>query len=302
MVTKTKLTEEVLRIKDPVGVVAQEKVFIQKEMAEANRDGVVIASGGGKDSSLAICFSAAAVGADKVLVLYLPTEESKTIHGEHARWVAQWLGVRLETIDITPVLRTMGVWDILPEMNTGIFEAKAEAEREIGGDAVIFRARSTGQDLVGRGNAFAGSQHRLRAVYLSMFADLENRLMVGCANYSEFRLGSSILFGCDELAEVMPVRPFYRTQVMQLLRSFGVPREISDKLSDPDVMLGVESIDQMFGPSLENDLILYGLDHGFSREELEEQFGSDAVTRVTSLVNGAGKFKRGLPHIPVINF
>lgn len=142
----------------------------------------------------------------------------------------------------------------------------------------------------------------IRAVYVSMFADLENLLMVGAGNYSEFSLGSSILFGCDELAEIMPIRPFYRTQVKQLLEHFGVLREIIDKPSDPDVIMSIDSIDQMFGPSEQNDLILYGLEHGITKQSLEKQFGIEAVRRVTDLVETASKYKRGLPHIPKVQF
>jgi len=298
----TKLLSDVLRLKNIAGITKGVQEFIKKEVERSKRNGVAIAFSGGKDSTAITCLCARSVGPEKVLAIYMPTEISKAVHREHASWVAKLLGVRLEVIDITPTLKALGAWDLFPEMHGNVLVAKSQAEKELGGDSVIYRATSTGHDFVARGAAFAGSQHRLRAVYLSMFADLENRLMVGAGNYSEFRLGSSILFGCDELAEIMPIRPFYRTQVKQLLKHFGVLPEIIDKPSDPDVMIGIDSIDQMFGPSEENDLIIYGLEHGITAKLLEKQFGIEAVKRVTDLVETASKYKRGLPHIPKVQF
>lgn len=298
----TEIGVDVLRLKNIAVTTKLVQEFIKKEVERSKRNGVALAFSGGKDSTAVACLCAASIGPEKVLAIYMPTENSKSVHREHALWVAKWLGVRLEVIDITPVLKALGAWGLLPEMHGDILSAKAKAEKEIGGDSVIYRAASTGHDLVARGAAFGGSQHRLRAVYVSMFADLENLLMVGTGNYSEFSLGSSILFGCDELAEIMPIRPFYRTQVKQLLEHFGVLREIIDKPSDPDVIMSIDSIDQMFGPSEQNDLILYGLEHGITKQSLEKQFGIEAVRRVTDLVETASKYKRGLPHIPKVQF
>lgn len=291
------LTMNVLEIPDPQSVCRGMEDFIFRKVREFKKRGAVIPYSGGKDSTLVVCLCARALGAENVLALYMPTTNSKTIHRAHVVQVTSWLGVKLKEIDITPTLREMGVLNLLPEINTGVLEEKARREESRGESFVISRA-TIEDDFVARGLAYAGTQNRLRADYLAMVGELKTLLTVGAGNYTEYRLGASILWGCDERAHIMPIRLIYRTQVRQLLRFLGLPPEISDKQSDPDVIIGIDNIDQIFGPSEENDLILWGLDNGISLELMYQQLGREAVIRVTSLIEEAFKYLRNLPHIP----
>jgi NAD+ synthase len=303
-ITRERLVLEVLKVQNPEWTCRQIEEFIKREVVEANRSGVVIPYSGGHDSTLVVCLCVKSVGPENVLALYMPTHvpmpDSKEIHRRHSKEVSDWLGITLVEKDITPVLEVMRISELLPERDNLMAE-KARREESSGGDLLVSRAMSTKDDFVARASAFYSTIGRVRVDYLAMYGELENRLTVGAENYTEFRLGSTLLWGCDELAEAMPIRDFYRTQVKQLLGFFGVPQEIIDKKSDPDLGLEID-LEQIYGPAEENDLILYGLEHGVMPEAMYEQFGKGAVDRVINLTKSTIKHKRGLPHVPDLTF
>ena len=54
------------------------------------------------------------MGAENLTLLYMPERDSKQRHRADAELVASELGVPLQIIDLTPTLKSMGIYNLLP--------------------------------------------------------------------------------------------------------------------------------------------------------------------------------------------
>jgi NAD+ synthase len=135
----------------------------------------------------------------------------------------------------------------------------------------LLGTRDLGEDkrLIDAGNAYSRVKHRLRMVTLYYYADLENRLVLGTTNRSEAAVGFVVKWG-DNVADVEPLLPLYKTQVRQLARFLGVSQMVLDKAPNPDLMPGI--VDGLaLGMDYETlDKILWSLDRGWSEARIVE--------------------------------
>jgi len=69
------------------------ELFIKNSLTRMNRDGVVIGLSGGLDSAIAATLTVRSLGTDKVHLINMPDQDSKPIHQNHARQLADKLGV-----------------------------------------------------------------------------------------------------------------------------------------------------------------------------------------------------------------
>ena len=118
------------------------------------------------------------------------------------------------------------------------------------------------QRVIDTGHAYARVKHRARMLVLYYFAELENRLVVGTTNRSEAMTGFVVKWG-DNVADIEPILPLYKTQVRRLATFLDVPEEIIRKAPTPDLLPGI--VDEMaMGIDYETlDRILEGLDKGW---------------------------------------
>ena len=86
--------------------------FIRHQMARFKREGAVVGLSGGVDSALAASLCVRALGPERVFTLVLPEGESNPLSREYALKEAGRLGVKVEVIDITPVLEAFGTYYI----------------------------------------------------------------------------------------------------------------------------------------------------------------------------------------------
>jgi len=98
--------------------------------------------------------------------------------------------------------------------------------------------------------------------------DLENLLVVGAANRTEWLTGVFVKFGADGVADLMPILPLFKTQVRQLARYLELPEDIVEKPADPDLFPGFSDKERMFGDEMTLDLTLLGLEKGLSPAEI----------------------------------
>ncbi|MCS7124185.1 MAG: NAD+ synthase [Candidatus Bathyarchaeota archaeon] len=215
--------------------------FIKDYVEKAGAKGIVIGLSGGVDSSTAAALSAMAVGGNKVLGLILPEKETYNIGDmRHAEMVAKKFEIKKETVNITPVLealhKTIPVFD--PE------------------------------DKLCNGNLKA----RTRMLYLYYYANKFNLIVCGSSDKSETMIGYFTKWG-DIAADIAPLMDLYKTQVRELARYIGIPNEIVDKPPTPMLWPG-QTAEEEIGIKYEIlDLILYGLEHFMSNEEIAEQLG-----------------------------
>ncbi|MGE5248882.1 MAG: NAD(+) synthase [Bacteroidota bacterium] len=290
---------------DPERTCLEIEEFLKLKLRELGKQGILIGISGGLDSAIAAYLSARAAGADKVRLLYLPERDSKAVHGKHARLLADQLGIPLEIIDMTAILREMGAYELLPISavpGRGLRELTARFGKRLlglntGRSIARARLRPEPDSFVAKGNAYAMSKHRLRMLLLYQRAEIHNLMVVGAANRTELMTGTFCQWGCDQCADVMPIIHLYRSQLRPLAGFLGVPEVIIQKPADPDIIPGLDDKEKMLGSFAQTDRILIGMERGISREELMQSYGAESVDLIASLVE-LSKPMRESPYIP----
>jgi NAD+ synthase len=213
--------------------------FIGDYIEKSGAKGIAVGLSGGIDSCTTAALSALAIGGSKVLALILPEKETynnKDI--EHANLVADKFKLKTEKIDITPTLET--IKKTLPIFDLG--------------------------DKVCNGNLKA----RTRMMYIYYYANKFGLIVCGCSDKSETMIGYFTKWG-DGAADIYPLMDLYKTQVRKLAVHLGIPDEIVRKPSSPALWPG-QKAEEEIGMEYELlDLILYGLEHFMSPEEIANQ-------------------------------
>jgi len=237
-VVTLKLTNDVLKLDLP-SVETRIKRFIRDYVEKCGASGVVLGISGGLDSCTTAALASLSLGGRKVLGIAMPEEE--TYHDndiQHTKLVAQKFGFDLEIIDISSTLRAC--FQSLP-----IYDAT---------------------DKLSKGNVKA----RIRMIYLYYYANKLNRLVCGSSDKSETMMGYFTKWG-DAAADISPIMDLYKTQVGQLALHIGVPANIVTKPPSPGLWPG-QLAEEELGIKYETlDLILFGLEHFMTSEEIAEQ-------------------------------
>jgi NAD+ synthase len=169
---------------------------------------------------------------------------------------------------LTP-LRLLGVRSLKAAIVQHQHRLQAEELGEMPFRAGLLGTRDLGdkKPLINAGNAYTRVKHRMRMLTLYYYADLENLLVLGTTNKSETMVGFVVKWG-DNVADVEPLLPLYKTQVRQLARYLGVTERILDKAPSPDLIPGI--VDGLaLGMDYETlDKILLGLDRGWTGEAI----------------------------------
>jgi len=237
-VVKLNLTRDALKL-DLQLVEARIKRFIRDYVQKCGANGVVLGVSGGVDSSTTAAIASLALGGHAVLGIALPEEETySATDAQHVKLVARKFGFELETVDISPILKAY--FHSLP-----IYDQT---------------------DKLGKGNLKA----RTRMVCLYYYANRLNKLVCGSSDKSETMMGYFTKWG-DAAADISPLMDLYKTQVRQLALHIGIPREIATKPSTPALWPG-HLAEEELGIKYETlDLILFGLEHFMTNEDIAEQ-------------------------------
>ena len=234
--------------------------FIRKEITRSGFTRGVLGLSGGVDSSLVAYLAAAALGPENVLAVRMPYQTSAQSSLDDAQRVIDALGIRHETVEITPMVEPL-------------FEA------------------SPGIDATRKGNIMA----RQRMIVLFDRSMAERALVVGTSNKTEWLLGYTTLYG-DSAAAIQPIGDLYKYQVRQLARALGVPQQIIDKAPSADLWPGQTDEGELGFTYDQADQVLYLLiDRHYRVDEVVERgFPRALVERVWRTVKGT-QYKRELP-------
>lgn len=234
--------------------------FIRDEVHKAGFERVVMGLSGGIDSALVAYLAAEALGAENVLALRMPYKDSSRDSLDHAAAVIDALGVKHDTVDITPMVEPL--FQRFPEMD----------DRR-------------------KGNIMA----RQRMIIWYDQSAVFNGLVVGTSNKTETLLGYSTLYG-DSAAALQPVADLYKCQVRQMAHAVGVPQAIIEKAPSADLWAGQTDEGELGFTYDEADQVLYLLvDQRFSLEEVVEEGFSDALVRRIRRTVQVMQYKRRLP-------
>lgn len=271
------LNESVFRI-DAHAFCRDIEEFIRRTVADSRRDGVVVAISGGLDSSVVAALCANALGKERVTGLLLPERFGNPEANRYGELIARHLGIAFRRIGISPVLRAMGAANLIFTITAG---------RERWKDKVNAYLAKSGHSIAGdyedflRGNldakgcrkvAMINAKQRVRALIAYRFADERNLLVAGSAHRTENVVGLFCKYGIDDAADLMPLKRIYRSQILQLAESLGIPEAIRKRSPNPDILPGVtDKYLAYFGREAQTvDLLLYGVEHGMTDPDIAE--------------------------------
>lgn len=302
--------DDALRI-DPAAVADHIERFIREAVDRFKRDGVLLGMSGGIDSTLVASLSCNALGPESVHALLLPERDSSPDSKTDALVEIDRLGISHREVNLTPMLKPLGIYRLVPLRILGVRSLKAAAvQRQHRVQAAAlgempFRAGLLGtrdlrgqKRLINAGNAYARVKHRMRLLTLYYYADLENLLVLGTTNRSEAMTGFVVKWG-DNVADIEPILPLYKTQVRQLSRYVGVSDRVIDKAPSPDLIPGI--VDTLaLGIDYETlDKILWGIDQGWPAERITAVAGATlAQVEHVREMRDRSEHLRTLPPVP----
>lgn len=267
------------------------EAFINKKIRELKRDGALLGFSGGLDSSVTAAILCKCLGSGNVHLISMPERDSKNIHQRHADRYARELGCKYLVMPITTALRAIGTYQNLPIgcvpfmwLRKKLFEFGREQfleNRERG--ELYARHSASSQSWTAKGNAYAMAKHRMRTVVAYQYAEVNNLMVVGAANRTEWLTGTFSKWGIDHCADIMPVLHLFRTQVEKLAEYIGLPEYIKDKAADPDILPGLENKEKLLGDFEKVDGILFDIDQGLSKAELVIKHDRRLVKKIWEL-------------------
>ncbi|MFO7586554.1 MAG: NAD+ synthase [Gemmatimonadota bacterium] len=241
--------------------------FLREEMVE--RRGfrhAVVGLSGGVDSAVTAALCARALGPENVHAFLLPYRNSSAESREHADLVAERLGIRTRSIEITEAV----------DGYLSTHEPEADATR--------------------RGNVMA----RMRMIVLFDQAVKLSALPVGTGNKSERLLGY-FTWHADDSPPINPLGDLFKTQVWSLARHLGLPEEVVDKPASADLIVGQTDESDLGVSYREADLILHHLVSGRSPDWVTAAgFAPGAVDKVRRRLEGT-HWKRNLPTVAMLS-
>jgi NAD+ synthase len=260
--------------------------FIREHVRKLERSGVILGLSGGIDSAVLAELCKRAVGPERTLVLLMPEKDSEREHIHDALDFAKRLGVETRLINMTPYLKKLGIYKFSP-LSAIPFPRKLRGflirklihyyegrtgEHPFSASMVGVEGKEFGPFLSHK-VAYYRIKHRMRMMLLYYYGELENRLVVGAANKSEYEIGYFVKHGCDDATDIMPLINLYKTQVRDLARYLNVPSRIIEKPPSPDILPGIIDEEAIGIPYEKLDLILLALKKGWEGDEITQVLG-----------------------------
>ncbi len=267
------IIKEMLELKDKKLVIDTMAKFVTDELNEFSANGVIFGLSGGVDSSLVAFILAQVLPKDKIFAVFMGERDSHPQSRLHARLVVEKLGIDYKEIDLTAILKKIGVYSLEP---SPLFVPRSLQEKYTLGkylkyqdaeETTFLKSLKGGeniQDLM-KGNAYIRIKHRLRAVLLYFYGEQRNYIVVGCCNKTEKLTGYFVKYG-DSASDIDLIADLYKTQVKELARFLGVPREIIEKDPTPDLAPGLTDEFALQMPYDKVDKILYALQNNLLTE------------------------------------
>ena len=285
---------------EPEKVALSLENFIREYTEKLEREEVILGLSGGIDSAVIAALCVRALGLKKTLALIMPEKDSKKEHTKDALNFTRELGIEAKLIDITSYLEGLGVYKLFPlDKLLSLGKLKGTLVKK----AYRFYERKTGKipfleslsgfkdkefnSYLAKGNAYYRAKHRLRMILLYLYGERENRLVVGAANKSEYKIGYFVKHGCDDATDIMPLLNLYKTQVRELARYLNIPVRILNKPPSHDIIPGLADDEEVIKISYEKmDLILLALEKRWKLSDIVKalEIEEDEVIYIKNLI------------------
>ncbi|MFP4588609.1 MAG: NAD+ synthase [Candidatus Acetothermia bacterium] len=234
--------------------------FISKYFRSSGMNRAVVGLSGGIDSAVVAVLCKKALGADNLVLLYLPEDDSPPEDERHVRKLEEQ--VPLSTVKKISI------------------EDKVRP----------FRPSLPNLDRM----ALANLKARVRMVLLYGMANSLNGLVVGTGNLSEWLLGYFTKYG-DGAADLSPIVHLFKSEVQDLAKLLDVPKSIIDKPPSAGLWPGQTDREDLGASYQKLDKILYL----FYVEEISAEgiksrldFPPDLVDEVIEMIEST-RHKRG---------
>lgn len=191
--------------------------FLKERVEQSQADGVIFELGGDINSAVTAHLCVEALGTRRVVGMLMPDlRVTNTEDIEDAKEIAAELCLEVREIDIAPIHKTF--------------------------------MKSLESNLIAEGDL----RPRIRMSLLYYQAGLQNRLVVGTVDRSEFVLGSFANHG-DGAADVLPIADLYRSDVRRLGEVLGINRKVvvkrdrrpESELAESEFFQDWEKVDQV---------------------------------------------------------
>lgn len=280
-------------------IVPKLTAFIKEKMEELNREGIILGISGGLDSAVLASLCQKAVGKDRVLGLILPERDSSPETLNDAKEIANFLAIKTLVKNIAPKIKSFGAYRILPtrylpratkhKLVQKLYHYYNKKTGKTAFEAGLLGSKgSLHAQWLNRINAYYRIKHRVRMVYLYYLAELRNLLVASSANKTEWQVGFFVKGGCDGVGDIMPLLPFYKTQIRELAKYLKLPKKILEKPPSPDIMPGITDEFAIGIPFEKLDLILLGLEKKMPFEEI----ANEVETEISQVEYTASLFKK----------
>lgn len=298
---QTTFTPEVLRIDLAAAASAIEQA-IRQQVQSLHRKGVVVGLSGGIDSSVVTSLAVRALGASRVLVLFMPERDSSGESLTLGRLLTTALGVPTVLEDIVPIVAAAGCYDkqieairtAFPEYGPG-YKCKITLPSILAGDRLnvseLTIETPSGERKTSRLSAAAYQQmiaatnykQRVRKMTEYYHADRLNYVVAGTPNRLEYDQGFFVKLG-DGAADIKPIAHLYKSQVYALAEYLGVPEDIRRRPPTTDTFSMPQTQEEYYFalPYQKMDLCLYGRNHNVPAADVGPAIGltTDQVERV----------------------
>ncbi|QQY80056.1 NAD+ synthase [Keratinibaculum paraultunense] len=261
------------------------KNFIKTNIEKYMFNGAVIGISGGLDSAVVGKLLVDSIGRDKVYGLILPERDSSPETVDDAKLVCDYLGIEYKIINITGILRKLGIYSLKPPAFPFPKSVQSIYSRN------IWRKEKNPfiQDLTTQGDekflealAYYRTKPRIRSTVLYFEAEKINYAVIGCINKTEYTIGFYTKWG-DEACDIEPIRHLYKTEVLELAKKLNIPQKIIDKKPSPDIAPGITDEFALGIDYAELDRILMKIER---KEDLSSE-NEDSVEKIKEML----KFK-----------
>jgi NAD+ synthase len=260
---------------------------------DLKRKGIVVGVSGGIDSAVVAALSARAVGAERVLALFMPETDSAGESLELGRSVAERFGIPSRVVNLRETLESMGCYrerdeairSVVPEFGPGwkskiVLPAIGDRQR-----LNVFSLVVQSPDGVQRRErlplaaylaivASTNLKQRTRKLTEYFWAEKLNYAVAGTPNRLEYDQGFFVKGG-DGAADFKPIAHLYKTQVYAMARALGVPDAVCGRRPTTDTYSLPQGQDEFYFalPYEPMDLCLYGHNHGVAPAEVAAAAG-----------------------------